>query len=78
MKILAPRYYGMIARCNSCGCLIGYEPQDVNNEQRLSCPQCNFNIWVPLNLNYDGVVKEDELDSEPTVECNTDKHDSNI
>jgi len=30
MKLLNPRYYGMIARCNACGALIGYEPNDVN------------------------------------------------
>lgn len=32
MKILSPRYYGQIARCNSCGALIGYEPVDVTKE----------------------------------------------
>ena len=30
MKVLYNRYYGMIARCNACGCIIGYEPKDVN------------------------------------------------
>lgn len=60
MKILNQRYYGMVARCNACGCLIGYEPNDVSASQNISCPQCHFTIWVPLNPNYDGVIKESE------------------
>ena len=60
MKILNTRYYGMIARCNNCGCLIGYEPNDVSSNQNLSCPQCKFTLWVPFNPNYDGIIKESE------------------
>lgn len=60
MKILNTRYYGMIARCNNCGCLIGYEPNDVSSSQNLSCPQCKFTLWVPFNPNYDGIIKESE------------------
>lgn len=59
MKILSPRYYGLIARCNSCGCLIGYEPEDVTKNQNIKCPQCSFTLWVPLNPTYDGVIKEE-------------------
>ena len=62
MKILNTRYYGMIARCNNCGCLIGYEPNDVSNSQNISCPQCKFTLWVPLNPNYDGIIKEESED----------------
>ena len=60
MKILNSRYYGSIARCNNCGCLIGYDPNDVSNSQNISCPQCQFTLWVPLNPNYDGIIKEEE------------------
>ena len=60
MKVLYNRYFGMIARCNSCGCLIGYEPDDVSATQNISCPQCQFRIWVPFDPNYDGVIKEEE------------------
>ena len=60
MKVLCNRYYGLIARCNSCGCLIGYEPSDVSSTQNINCPQCGFTLWVPLNPNYDGIVKESE------------------
>ena len=60
MKVLNLRYYGSIARCNSCGCLIGYEPNDVDKEQHIKCPQCGFTIWVPLDPNYDGIIKESE------------------
>lgn len=60
MKVLAQRYYGMIARCNACGCILGYEPNDVNDKQNIRCPQCKFVLWVPFNPNYDGVIKESE------------------
>ena len=60
MKILNTRYYGLIARCNSCGALLGYTPDDVSNTQNIKCPQCGFVLWVPFNPNYDGVIKESE------------------
>ena len=60
MKILNSRYYGLIARCNNCGCLIGYDPSDVSKNQNISCPQCKFTLWVPFNPNYDGLIKEEE------------------
>ena len=60
MKILAQRYYGLIARCNACGCLIGFEPNDVSDSQNMRCPQCGFTMWVPLNPTYDGVIKEEK------------------
>ena len=54
----------MIARCNACGCLIGYEPNDVSKSQNISCPQCKFTLWVPFNPNYDGVIKEESEERE--------------
>lgn len=61
MKLLCPRYMGLIARCNGgCGALIGYEPNDVSKNQCIKCPQCGAVLWVPFNPNYDGVVKESE------------------
>lgn len=60
-RILHPHWMGMIARCNSgCGALIGFEPEDVNKNQCISCPQCKQVLWVPFNPNYDGVIKEEE------------------
>lgn len=67
MKILNTRYYGLIARCNNCGCLIGYEPNDVSATQNISCPQCKFKLWVPFNPTYDGVIKEEEKKDETVV-----------
>ena len=49
-----------MARCNNCGCIIGYTPDDVYANQNLKCPQCGFMMWVPFNPTYDGVVKESE------------------
>ena len=62
MKILNTRYFGSIARCNSCGCILGYAPTDVAKDQTIKCPQCNFTIWVPLDPNYDGIIKEESED----------------
>lgn len=67
MKLLNQRYFGLIARCNSCGALIGYNPEDVSNSQNISCPQCKFTIWVPFNPTYDGVIKEEEKKKDETV-----------
>ena len=70
MKILNTRYYGQIARCNACGCLIGYEPADVSANQNITCPQCKFVLWVPFNPTYDGVIKEaseEKKDEKPMV-----------
>lgn len=60
MKLLNTRYYGMIARCNACGAILGYAPEDVNENQNIICPQCKFTLWVPFNPNYDGVIKEEK------------------
>ena len=59
MQILSEHYYGMIARCNACGALLGYKPEDVNTNQNIKCPICKFTIWVPVNPNYNGVIKND-------------------
>ena len=70
MKILNTRYYGQIARCNACGCLIGYEPADVSANQNITCPQCKFVLWVPFNPTYDGIIKEEseeKKDEKPVV-----------
>lgn len=58
MIIISNRYYGQIARCNNCGALLGYTPEDVNSNQNIRCPQCGFMLWVPFNPNYDGVIKD--------------------
>ena len=60
MKLLNTRYYGMIARCNACGAILGYAPEDVSASQNMKCPQCGFNMWVPFNPNYEGIIEEKE------------------
>ena len=67
MKLLYNKYFGMIARCNACGAIIGYTPEDVSTTQNISCPQCRFSIWVPLNPTYDGIVKEEKEKQDETV-----------
>lgn len=60
MILLNPRYYGLVARCNACGALLGYKPDDVDKDKHIKCPQCDFTILVPFDPNYDGIVKEEE------------------
>ena len=60
MQVLNKHYYGMIARCNSCGALLGYKPEDVNSHQNIKCPLCSFTIWVPFNPNYEGVIENEK------------------
>ena len=67
MTILYQRYYGSIARCNACGCIIGYKPEDVNKNQNIKYPQCGFTLWVPLNPSYDGVIESEEKKDGKTV-----------
>ena len=67
MKLLYQRYGGLIARCPNCYAIIGYNPDDVSQTQNISCPQCQFTLWVPFNPNYDGVIKESEMKANETV-----------
>lgn len=60
MKVLYNRYGGLIARCPSCYAILGYTPDDVSTDQTFICPQCQFKIWVPLNPNYDGIIRATE------------------
>lgn len=63
MQTLSKYYNGMIAHCNNCGALLGYTPDDVNEDQNIKCPECSFVIWVPFNPNYEGEIKDDIVDS---------------
>ena len=78
MKLLNPRYLGLIARCNSgCGALIGYEPDDVSKNQCIKCPQCGAVLWVPFNPNYDGVIREENNNGESVVPEQSGTRESN-
>lgn len=60
MIILNQRYYGSIARCNKCGAILGYNPEDIHSNSYIYCPICQFEIKTPMILNYDGIIKENE------------------
>ena len=60
MILICQRYFGSIARCNKCGAVIGYNPNDVFANKKINCPQCGLMIEVPFDPNYDGIVKEEE------------------
>lgn len=66
MIVLNARWGGLIARCPNCYAILGYRPEDVSESQNIRCPQCGFNLWVPLNVTYDGIIKENE-NGETTV-----------
>ena len=67
MILLNRRWGGLIARCPNCYAILGYGPSDVTKGQNITCPQCGFNLWVPLNVEYDGIVKESEEKENDTV-----------
>lgn len=58
MKILCQCYNGLIAHCDQCGALLGYNMKDIYGSNFIYCPQCNNKIEIPIDINYDGLVKE--------------------
>ena len=68
MIVLSNYYRGLVCRCNSCGSLLGYEPTDVHNNSYVTCPQCGFEILTKMQLDYDGVIREEKNDGEAVVQ----------
>lgn len=62
MILLNSYYRGLICRCNSCGALLGYTADDVHKNSYVTCPQCGFEILTKMQVDYDGVVKEEKSD----------------
>jgi len=56
MKVLFPKYPGLLAICNGCGALLQYTPADIYGTV-IYCPQCKATTEVPYNKGYDGFVK---------------------
>ena len=67
MIVLSNYYRGLVCRCNSCGALLGYGPEDVHNNSYVTCPQCRFEILTKMQLDYDGLIKEEKKDGETVV-----------
>ena len=67
MIILSKRYFGLICRCNKCGTIIGYQPSDIHSNSYVTCPNCGFEILTKMQLNYDGIVREENKDGETVV-----------
>lgn len=59
MIILSTYYCGSIHQCE-CGAVLGYSPKDVNEGSFIYCPVCHVRQKTNMNLNYDGLVKENE------------------
>lgn len=67
MIVLSNYYRGLVCRCNACGALLGYKPEDVHNNSYVTCPRCRFEILTKMQLDYDGIVKEEKKDGETVV-----------
>lgn len=63
MEVLYPKFPGLLAICDKCGALLRYVPQDVYG-QVVYCPLCKNAIEVPIDKNYDGVIKDDKTDTQ--------------
>ena len=61
MQILFPKYPGLLAICNGCGALLQYTPKDIYGTV-IYCPKCKTAIEVPMNKEYDGIIKEEKKD----------------
>lgn len=59
MKILSPTYPGSIFICQDCNCLFSYNQQDIQENHFVYCPVCHIRQRVPLDLSYEGEVKND-------------------
>ena len=67
MVILSNYYRGLVCRCNACGALLGYGPEDVFDNSYVKCPQCGFKILTKMQLDYDGVIREENKDGKAVV-----------
>lgn len=44
MIIYSPTYPGLIKICDQCGCLFGYNLNEIYEEKYVYCPQCRHKI----------------------------------
>ena len=68
MVLLSNYYRGLVCRCNACGALLGYGPEDVFDNSYVKCPVCNFKILTKMQLDYDGVIREEKNDGKIVVQ----------
>ena len=68
MVLLSNYYRGLVCRCNACGALLGYAPEDIFNNSYVRCPQCGFQILTKMQLDYDGVIREEKTDGKTVVQ----------
>ena len=68
MVLLSNYYRGLVCRCNACGALLGYGPEDVFDNSYVKCPKCGFKILTKMQLDYDGVIREEKDDGKTVVQ----------
>lgn len=62
MEILSSKYPGIWFICEQCGALIGnVKDNEIYNDSDVYCPCCKFKNTLPLNKNYNGIVKKQEV-----------------
>lgn len=61
MQVLFPKYPGLLVICSGCGALLQYTPKDIYGTV-IYCPQCKATTEVPMNKEYDGIIKEEKKD----------------
>ena len=58
MQILAKRTPAMMLSCPECRVLFAYNFGDIYQNKYVYCPVCRTKITTPIDLGYDGVVKQ--------------------
>ena len=67
MKLLNQYYRGLICRCPNCFAILGYGPEDVHKNSYVTCPSCNFEILTKMQLDYDGVIREENKNGKTDI-----------
>ena len=57
MQVLTKSYPGLIICCSKCGALLSYQVADIYSNM-IYCPLCKGSTEVPLDKNYNGLIKE--------------------
>jgi hypothetical protein len=57
-QIFSKVYPGLICICEKCGCLFGYQNEDIYGNL-VYCPLCKNGNTIEYDRNYDGIIKQE-------------------
>ena len=57
MQVILQKTPALMVTCEQCGALLAYQFNDIYQGHFIYCPVCKFKQIIPLDNNYDGVVK---------------------